>query len=314
MDGRALYFEWEVNIMSMLQEGLGPVGKTLAVIFTNFGEELILVLVFGLIYWCFDKRSAKIIGTNLIVGILINPMIKNIVLRRRPYFVHETIDCLKPVNKEADIYDITFQGYSFPSAHSLNSTVMYASLWRVWRKRVFCITAFILPFLVGISRIILGNHYPTDVLTGWLLGALIVIFLPMIQTRVKNENRFRLIIFLISLLGIFYCRTDDYFTGLGLMAGFFLSVPFEEKYVKFSETKHPGKCALRVIGGFAFYYLFNTLLKLPFSEEFLKSDIMSAHLVRATRYTIVVFILFALYPMLFDKIRFRENHSSSAIS
>ena len=160
----------------------------------------------------------------------------------------------------------------------------------------------------------LGNHYPTDVLTGWFLGALIVIFFPMIQARVRRPNLFRLIVFLISSLGIFYCTTDDYFTGLGLMAGFFLSIPFEERFVNFKETRHPGICALRVLGGFALYYLFNTLLKLPFSAEFLASDMLSAHLVRAARYTIIVFVMFALYPMLFGKIRFRENHSSSAIS
>ena len=314
MDGRTLYFEWEVRIMTMLQANTGSVGKTLATFFSYFGEELILVLVFGLIYWCFDKRSAKIIGTSVIVGIILNPMIKNIVLRRRPYFDHEAIDCMKPVNSKADIYDITFQGYSFPSAHSLNSTVMYGSLWRTWNKPLFRIMAFALPFLVGISRVMLGVHYPTDVITGWFLGTLIVIFLPMIQARVKNENRFRLIVFLISSLGLFYCRTDDYFTGLGLMAGFFLSIPFEEKFVKFEETRKPAICALRVIGGFAFYYLFNTLLKLPFSKEFLESDIMSAHLVRAARYMIVVFILFALYPMIFGKIRILGDHKDSAIS
>ena len=300
--------------MSLLQDRTGSVGTALATFFSYFGEELILVLVFGLIYWCFDKKNAKIIGTGLIVGIILNPLIKNIVLRRRPYFDHESIDCLKPVNTKADIYDITFQGYSFPSAHSLNSTVMYGSLARTWGNMIFRIAAIALPFFVGLSRIVLGNHYPTDVFTGWFLGALIVIFFPMIQERIKRPNLFRLIVFLISSLGIFYCTTDDYFTGLGLMAGFFLAIPFEERFVNFKETRHPGICALRVLGGFALSYLFNTLLKLPFSTEFLASDMLSAHLVRAARYTIIVFVMFALYPMLFGKIRLRENHSSSAIS
>jgi membrane-associated phospholipid phosphatase len=48
-------------------------------------------------------------------------MAKNIALRRRPYFDHESIHILRVVEPEADIYDIAAQGYSFPSGHSTNA-------------------------------------------------------------------------------------------------------------------------------------------------------------------------------------------------
>ena len=309
MDGRTLFFEWEVSLMSRIQDQVGPFGVTLSRILSMLGEEVILLLIFGLIYWCLDKKAAKQIGTCLVIGIMVNPLIKNVVLRRRPYFDHESIDCLKPVNDKADPYDITFQGYSFPSAHTLNSTIMYASLWRTWKNTIFKIIAIAVPILVAVSRVALGNHYPTDVIVGGILGLAVAFLVPVIQKRFRSENHFRIVILAISLLGLFYCRTDDYFTGLGMMMGFFVTIPFEEKYVSFKETRQPVECIIRLIGGCLIYYVSNTLLKLPFSKEFLASDQFSAHLVRATRYTVIVFLMFAIYPMLFRFIRIGKETS-----
>ncbi len=67
---------------------------------------------------------------------------------------------------------------SFPSGHSMNSAVVYltlgsmlAGLSRELRLKVyfFCV-AVILTFLVGVSRVFMGVHYPTDVLAGWCAG------------------------------------------------------------------------------------------------------------------------------------------------
>ena len=56
---------------------------------------------------------------------------------------------------------------------------------------------------------------------------------------------------------------------------------------------------LRVLGGFAVYFGFNTLLKLPFSKEFLESEELAAFLVRACRYAIIMFVIIGVYPMIF---------------
>lgn len=68
---------------------------------------------------------------------------------------------------------------SFPSGHATVSAVTYLTLGALLaylsndrRQGAFCLgVAIIITFIVGLSRIYLGVHYPTDVLAGWSLGA-----------------------------------------------------------------------------------------------------------------------------------------------
>jgi undecaprenyl-diphosphatase len=70
------------------------------------------------------------------------------------------------------------QSESFPSGHSMVSSVVYLTLGALLaqactrrREKIYLIaTAFLLTFLIGLSRVMLGVHYPTDVLAGWSAG------------------------------------------------------------------------------------------------------------------------------------------------
>jgi len=67
---------------------------------------------------------------------------------------------------------------SFPSGHAMQSAIIYltlgAMLMRIAEGRLTkiycCLVAMLLTFLVGVSRVWLGVHYPTDVLAGWIVG------------------------------------------------------------------------------------------------------------------------------------------------
>ena len=128
MESISFYFEWEVALQAWIQSFMGSFGTAVMSFLTLFGEEVMLIGILGYIYWCYDKEFGKFIGGNVVVGIVLNPLLKNLALRRRPYFDHPNIQCLKPVHADADIYDIAAQGYSFPSGHSMNSAVIYGSL------------------------------------------------------------------------------------------------------------------------------------------------------------------------------------------
>ena len=169
------------------------------------------------------------------------------------------------------------------------------------RTKVIRIVLIVLPILVGVSRVMLGVHYPTDVVAGWFMGAAIILIIPWLQKKIEERWKLHLSIFLISLVGVFHCRTTDYFDSLGVMAGFFLALPFEERYVNFRGTKEPIRIALRLAGGAGIYLVLNTLLKLPFDPAFLASPLLSAFLIRSLRYAIILFVVMGVYPMAFRK-------------
>ena len=67
---------------------------------------------------------------------------------------------------------------SFPSGHALTSAAVYLTLGTLLMRiaegrlaKYYCIAiAMFVTFLVGLSRIFLGVHYPSDVVAGWLIG------------------------------------------------------------------------------------------------------------------------------------------------
>ena len=106
------------------------------------------------------RKTALMCAVALLVSLLINNMVlKNIVGRIRPY---EAIAGLVPlIGKPRD--------YSFPSGHTASS---FAAAWVLFRRlpKRFGIPALMLAGLIGISRLYLGVHYPTDVLFGVISG------------------------------------------------------------------------------------------------------------------------------------------------
>lgn len=107
--------------------------------------------------------GALVIG----VGSLVIEVIKRLVGRARP-------DVLEPILVEV--------GYSFPSGHTANATIAYGVLavliGRIGLPAPVRLVAWLLLggiiVAVGMSRIWLGVHYPSDVLGGWLLGGVFV--------------------------------------------------------------------------------------------------------------------------------------------
>ena len=297
--GNTFFFPWEVSLMEWLQAHIGSAGISIISFFSMFGEEILLVLFLGFIYWCYDKKLGRTMGLSAILGLTWNAMAKNIALRRRPYFDHENIKILRVVEPEADIYNISAQGYSFPSGHSTNAVTAFGSLEVHLRKRWTTVVAVAIPLLTGISRFVVGAHYPTDVLGGWLLGVIIVLLVPLLQKRVKNTILLYGILLLANVPGFFYCKSADYYTGAGLLIGFMGATLLDDYCVHFENARKPRWMVFRLLGGLAVYFALSKLLKLPFSQEFLSSGTTESLMVRCARYAIIAFVGFGVYPMLF---------------
>lgn len=300
--GNTFYFQWEVILMEFLQKNMNDAMVNFASFISAFGEELFMLIALGFMYWVWDKKIGLKMGMNLMLLSLAYPIFKNIVLRRRPYFDHENIKCLKIIDSSADMYDPAAQGYSFPSGHSATSMGIFGSFAYFIKNKILLILAVLMPLVVGISRFCLGMHYPTDVICGWAIGLISIFLIPALEKKFKNPKHLYYLIFAVACIGVLFAKTNDYYRNIGMLLGLLLGTNFEEKYVNFNKTRNPLAIILRVAGGIAIYYGLEALLVLPFSKELLSSATSLQFLIRFIRYTIIYFIDFGVYPMLFGKI------------
>jgi undecaprenyl-diphosphatase len=125
---------------------------------------LVTMTVIGFLLLQGKRRVAVVVVMAVVGGILLSTALKRGFARPRPALVPHSVDV---------------SSASFPSGHAMLSTIVYltlaALLARVQpqrRLKAYILTvATILSLLVGLSRIYLGVHWPTDVLAGWIAGA-----------------------------------------------------------------------------------------------------------------------------------------------
>ena len=129
---------------------------------------ILITLSLVFIFVLKNKRDSKYISVNLILVFLLNRLLKFIIARPRP-------EILRLVEED---------GYSFPSGHSMVSMGFYGFLIYLIFKNIqnkklkypLIIFLSILILLIGISRIYLGVHYFTDVIGGFIIAIIYLIF------------------------------------------------------------------------------------------------------------------------------------------
>lgn len=101
--------------------------------------------------------SAQMAGTAL-VGLLVYKMLKNRLVRERPFVGHGNISCNMP----------PLDQYSFPSGHTLHAVSFSIIVCGYYPGMALVLIPF--TILIALSRLVLGLHYPTDVVVGALIG------------------------------------------------------------------------------------------------------------------------------------------------
>lgn len=171
-----------------------PTNTELVTAFTQLGGPVDMTIIAGLItvamVWRWRSWMPLILMAIATGGsLLITTVGKAVVGRPRP-----------PLSEAVPPYEYAF---SFPSGHTLNSTViagvvaylLLRHLRRPWARRLTVVLAILWAVAIGLSRVFLGHHWLTDVMFGWLIGgawvALIVtahrLFLTIRRARTRPD-------------------------------------------------------------------------------------------------------------------------------
>lgn len=123
----------------------------------------VVILIAAVLWMCHMRRDGALLVLGLGGSGLLDTALKLHFKRLRPdvpwAFVHE-------------------HSFSFPSGHSVGAVVLYGSLtylvWSrleaAWQRAAVIVAALVLITGIGLSRVYLGVHYPTDIAAGYAVG------------------------------------------------------------------------------------------------------------------------------------------------
>ena len=127
------------------------------------------------------RRTALVVIAAVSGGAILSTILKHIFERPRPELVAHFVN----VNSA-----------SFPSGHAMNSAVIYLTLATLLAKtersravRIYLISmALLLTLIIGVSRVYLGVHWPTDVIAGWCVGSLWALLCSLVADRFQRRR------------------------------------------------------------------------------------------------------------------------------
>lgn len=182
--------EWAVQSLRQAENLSEPIGphwlKVAALDATALGGALVLtmmILFVGLFLLLEHKRGATLmVWAAAGGGQVLSFALKQLFQRPRP----QVVPHLSEVSSA-----------SFPSGHSMMSAVVYLTLGALVaqfvvqrRVKVYVLSvAVFLTVMVGLTRIYLGVHYPTDVLAGWTAGLIWALLCWSVATRLQRRGK-----------------------------------------------------------------------------------------------------------------------------
>lgn len=162
-----------MDLIHFLQQFDQPAIRAAMVGFTFLGNAEFYLLVFPIAFWCWRKED----GPQLAILLLLNTALI--------YFLKETLQHPRPPEEYRMLP--TGADFGFPSGHAQGAMVLFG--YYGWKLKSYFIPGTLI-FLIGFSRVYLGVHFMSQVVSGWVIGMILLVFWTQIikSNRVKNLN------------------------------------------------------------------------------------------------------------------------------
>ena len=165
--------------------------QKVALLFSGLGTETFYLILLPLVYWVWNRRIGARLGILLLVSVMVNDLFKLAFHLPRPFWV----DASLVVPSAAQEWS-----FGFPSGHAQAAFMVWPYLaLRATRKTLFLSLAFVLAACIALSRLVLGVHWPLDVVGGTLIGLGILAFYEQLGASLEQNFRGRSLVVQMSL-------------------------------------------------------------------------------------------------------------------
>lgn len=269
---------------------------------TKIGNPEYYIIVIPLFYWCGRKKDAFRFALFFLISSYVNFAIKSLTDMPRP-----SADQVRILYQES-----TLGSSSFPSGHTQGAAAFWGYVAWYFRKKSVMTFCIIIIFLVGLSRLYLGLHYPIDILVGLVLGVLILLCYNGLLNRTAGQIAdFPLVIRLLVsiIIPIFLLMIPGHDIGMlvGFAIGLLTGYQLEAEYLNFNESGSAVKQVIKFLIGMGGFFGIRILLKdLFILIAFNGWNVITADVVR---YGIIGFWAAYLAPWLFIKLGLSRKKS-----
>lgn len=187
--------QWELAWIAWLQSaGLWLAGAMQQV--SRLGNEEFYLVLMPVLYWSVDAVLGARMAAMLLLSNGLNSAFKLLFHSPRPYWIDPQIRALSAETS-----------FGIPSGHAMNASSIWGFLLTRLRQSGWRLALLVLILLIGFSRILLGMHFVSDVVAGWVLGALLLLlYLRLEQPVLRWAKRMNLggqvLLALLSALGL----------------------------------------------------------------------------------------------------------------